>query len=220
MKGYVTLYHHGKRQKDLIFLITLIFLMFSTKIFAYFLSNEMAQLLTFLILVLNGSNLIEASYKGNTFNRSLAIVTLILSILYYQFPTQRLIGFLSFIFLFLYLLFITYFLFSMLLKVKIVGQSQIIAAFSGYILIGLIGSFLFKIILLFHPDAISIAIPQSDPQGNLVYFSFISMITIGYGDIVPVSFWAQRLAMLLGLVGQFYLSIIVAIFIGKFLKNS
>jgi hypothetical protein len=46
------------------------------------------------------------------------------------------------------------------------------------------------------------------------------MITIGYGDIVPVSFWAQRLAMLLGLVGQFYLSIIVAIFIGKFLKNS
>jgi hypothetical protein len=45
------------------------------------------------------------------------------------------------------------------------------------------------------------------------------LTTIGYGDISPISEPARNFAIILGLVGQFYNSIIIAIIIGKFLQK-
>jgi len=46
------------------------------------------------------------------------------------------------------------------------------------------------------------------------------MLTIGYGDIVPVTPIAQKAAVLIGLVGQFYTVIVTAVVVEKYIRHS
>jgi len=55
-------------------------------------------------------------------------------------------------------------------------------------------------------------------MANLNYFSFTTLLTIGYGDITPVSLVAKRAVMLIGLAGHFYTAFITTIIIGKYLS--
>jgi len=97
-----------------------------------------------------------------------------------------------------------------------VTLNLVLGAFTGYIMIGIIGFFVFRIIFLLDPS--SFAIP-TDSYQDLIYFSFVTLTTIGYGDISPLSEAARNFAILLGLVGQFYNTVIIAIIIGKFLQK-
>lgn len=45
---------------------------------------------------------------------------------------------------------------------------------------------------------------------ELIYFSFVTLLTIGYGDITPVKELGQTIVVLEGIVGQFYIAILVA----------
>ncbi len=53
-----------------------------------------------------------------------------------------------------------------------------------------------------------------------MYYSYITLLTIGYGDILPVTTLAQKAAMLIGLSGQIYLVVITAIVVGKYISQS
>jgi hypothetical protein len=51
-------------------------------------------------------------------------------------------------------------------------------------------------------------------QSVLVYYSFVTLTTVGYGDITPVSPAARTLAWLEAMMGQFYIAVLVAFLIG------
>ena len=55
---------------------------------------------------------------------------------------------------------------------------------------------------------------------KLMYFSFITLMTIGYGDILPVTSLAQKATMFVGLIGQFYLVIITAVVVEKYISHN
>ena len=120
------------------------------------------------------------------------------------------------------LLFFVYFitlfseLISQIFKAKLITLNVVLGAFTGYILIGIIGYFVFRIIFLLNPE--SFAIPEGSGR-DLIYFTFITLTTIGYGDISPITEAARNFAIILGLVGQFYNTVIIAIIIGKFLQR-
>ena len=101
-------------------------------------------------------------------------------------------------------------------KSKLITLNVVLGAFTGYIMIGIIGYFVFRIIFLLNPE--SFAIP-ADAAKELIYFTFITLTTIGYGDISPISDGARNFAIILGLIGQFYNTVIIAIIIGKFLQK-
>ena len=52
---------------------------------------------------------------------------------------------------------------------------------------------------------------------GLNYFSFITLLTVGYGDIVPLSNVARKATMLLGLLGHFYDLFVVSVIVGKYM---
>jgi hypothetical protein len=101
-------------------------------------------------------------------------------------------------------------------KSELITLNVVLGAFTGYIMIGIIGYFVFRIIFLLDPA--SFAIPDSSSR-DLFYFSFITLTTIGYGDISPLTEAARNFAIIFGLVGQFYNTVIIAIIIGKFLQR-
>ena len=55
---------------------------------------------------------------------------------------------------------------------------------------------------------------------TFTYFSFVTMTTLGYGDITPVTDNAQMLAWLEALIGQLYLAVMVAGFVATHISES
>ncbi|MDF1695273.1 MAG: ion channel [Saprospiraceae bacterium] len=110
-------------------------------------------------------------------------------------------------------------LYQDVIMTKEVGNEMISAVFAGFIMLGFMGTFLFTLIELTTPDSFSNLGSGETKFQNLSYFSFVSLLTIGYGDIVPLTQIAKKTAMLLGLVGNFYLTFVTAIIIGKYINK-
>jgi len=103
----------------------------------------------------------------------------------------------------------------------------ILNAINSYLLIGLIGAFLFALIdvvneyfLKSNVPAINFGSITNPNMHDLIYFSFVTLTTLGYGEITPVAGIAKSLSIILSLTGQIYLTIIIALLIGKFLTRS
>lgn len=98
-----------------------------------------------------------------------------------------------------------------------VSPRMISGAVSGFILIGFLGGVLFELLNSFQEGAFLI---KSNSGGyDLYYYSFISMMTVGYGDIIPLSGAAKSLTVILSLSGQLYMTIGIASFVGKYLNS-
>ena len=64
-------------------------------------------------------------------------------------------------------------------------------------------------------------VPEGARTGaEMVYYSFVTLTTLGYGDIVPVSPSARALATLEALTGQLYLTVLVARLVGLHITHS
>jgi hypothetical protein len=71
----------------------------------------------------------------------------------------------------------------------------------------------------FYPGSIRIGSLPADRQTELLYFSLITLSTIGYGDIVPLSGEARILAALEGVTGVLYIAITVALLVSRFRRE-
>ena len=116
------------------------------------------------------------------------------------------------------LLFISFhFVFKSILKTNEVDVDTVISAISGYILVGLLFGILFFVLEFVFPGNYSGGTKLNYYQ--TMYFSFVTMSTLGYGDILPVTEAARSLAIITTLFGQFYMAIIVGIIVGKFISS-
>jgi hypothetical protein len=68
---------------------------------------------------------------------------------------------------------------------------------------------------LHFPEAID-QLTSRQLRGELVYFSLITLATVGYGDILPVSSTARTLASTEAVIGQFYVAVVVATFVSRY----
>ncbi len=104
---------------------------------------------------------------------------------------------------------------------KEVNKNVIFGVMGGYISLGLIAFFLLLGIHIADPDAFRGLLEQQGEgrTQNLLYYAYITLMTIGYGDIVPVNPLAQKAAVFIGLLGQFYLVIITATVVGKYIGS-
>ena len=94
-----------------------------------------------------------------------------------------------------------------------VTAHRIAGAVAVYLLFGLAWSFAYETIASFDAQAFTFAAPPSTPEElstKLLYFSFVTLTTIGYGDITAVAPVARSLVMLEGLTGQLFPAITLA----------
>ncbi len=100
-----------------------------------------------------------------------------------------------------------------------VSLDFIFGAISGYLLIGIMGAFLSFLINFYYPGSFSFIDGATDFR-DFIYFSFVTITTLGYGDALPVSHQGEVLAIFLAIVGQLYLTISMALIIGKYLMSA
>ena len=94
-----------------------------------------------------------------------------------------------------------------------VTDTTIITAVVAYLFIGIIWSFLYFAIWTIDPQAFHFSVVRDYDfrSWNLVmYFSFMTLTTVGYGDIIPVNQWLMALAMFEAMTGAIYLTVVVA----------
>jgi Ion channel len=107
-------------------------------------------------------------------------------------------------------------LFSYLRSSRLVTQAHLYTAINIYLLLGLLWTTLYLAIDVFYPGSIQIGSHPAERETNLLYFSLITLATVGYGDIVPLSGEARILAALEGVTGVLYIAITVALLVNRF----
>lgn len=97
-----------------------------------------------------------------------------------------------------------------------VTSHRLVGAVVAYLLVGLTWAYAYQWLAVVRPGSFQAA--ASAREGSyptLLYFSFVTLATVGYGDVVPVSSAARALANVESLVGVLY----PAIFIGRLLSK-
>ena len=115
--------------------------------------------------------------------------------------------------------FVVYIILLNILKEERVNHNTIYGGISVYLFLGFMWGILYNILVRFDSASFSHS-PENLTDFTLIYYSFITLTTVGYGEIHPVSQMARNLAMLEAIVGQLYLTILIAILVGKFIVNS
>lgn len=103
-----------------------------------------------------------------------------------------------------------------------VTLDKMMGALCIYLLIGIGWAELYQLLISFDPHAFS---GIGDQAGHLLswrmnYFSFVTLTTLGYGDILPVTALAQSITVIETLIGQLYLAVLVAALVSSYLAEN
>jgi hypothetical protein len=103
-----------------------------------------------------------------------------------------------------------------------VGGEQIYAALSVYLLAGFFFGLLYYVMDQLAPGSLAVggtAGPDSISTGTAIYYSFVTLASLGYGDVLPLSDPARGLAVIEVVGGQLYLAVMVARLVSAFRGN-
>lgn len=156
------------------------------------------------------------------FSILLLLLTVVSLLTYFKVGDIRVNDLLKMGILFPFFIIVTLEIIRQVWRAKIVNKNVILGLMSGYISLGLIGSLLCISIEMVSPGSFSGIIDTTTlvaDTRNLTYFSYITLLTIGYGDILPLTPLAKNATLLIGLMGQFYLVIITAVVVAKYIRS-
>jgi voltage-gated potassium channel len=111
------------------------------------------------------------------------------------------------------------------LKEREITIDSVFAALSVYLIIATLFALFYSFLYTFQPDSFHFAtrrdpaLSSSGINSNMFYFSMVTIATLGYGDIVPVTDFGRNLAVLEAVIGQFFVAVVVAMLVGKLIVN-
>lgn len=127
-----------------------------------------------------------------------------------------------------FLLYVMGTVYRYLMTSRIIDKEILYASVVLYLMFGLTMGLLYFMILLAAPDTFGgdIAINTTDPDAlaatmqELLYFSFVTQTTLGYGDLSPVLPFARVVATFQAIIGQLYIAVVVARLVGIHIATS
>jgi len=93
-----------------------------------------------------------------------------------------------------------------------INMNRIVGAICVYLMLGVMWSVGYSVLEFSQPGSFGGLTQQIAPAWNpdWIYFSFVTITTLGYGDILPLTQSARSLAFAEAIVGQFYIAVLVA----------
>lgn len=174
--------------------------------------------LTYTLLVIGGIQIVKGNKRNWIIATVLGLVSFVLVWIDFFNENYDLSNWFKTISLLVFFGFIALRLFKTVIYHKAVNLEIIYAAISGFLLLGLLGGFFFQTLELAKPHSFKL-LTDSGSLFDLHYLSFVTLTSLGYGDVTPITQAGKTLAILLSVAGQLYLTILVAILIGKYLSE-
>lgn len=114
----------------------------------------------------------------------------------------------------LFVAFIFVHLFRFILHAPRVNSEVLYAGVAIYLMLGLLWAFAYTLVYRTVPDSFAFTVGPASSHSmngfNSLYFSFVTLSTVGYGDIIPVSGVARLLAIAEATFGMFYVTLLIA----------
>jgi hypothetical protein len=100
-----------------------------------------------------------------------------------------------------------------------VTRERIQGSVAVYLLLGLTWASAYELLHILRPEAWTGAASEAPISQTWIYYSFVTLTTMGYGDITPVHPVARSLAILEAVTGQLYLAITLARLVALHIKS-
>ena len=99
--------------------------------------------------------------------------------------------------------------------------NRLVGAICVFLLLGILWAFAYSMLEIAVPGSFSGFSPGHDPKSDSswIYFSFVTLTTLGYGDITPESAVARTLAYIQAVVGLFYMAVLVAGLVSAYISE-
>lgn len=158
---------------------------------------------------------------------SLAAAAILTAIYYYIAPSNfsLLISSLLRLMFFSYIIWLSL---RFIMRDRVVDVDTIYGSICVYFLMGVVWAHIFFILEIIHPGSfvghfsgISLSPSHTSMEffGDFLYFSYVTLTSLGYGDMIPVFLPAKIFAILETMFGQIYLTVLVARFVGLHIKG-
>jgi voltage-gated potassium channel len=120
----------------------------------------------------------------------------------------------------IFLAFLAIYFFISIFSAKTVTKNVIHGAVLVYLQIGLCWSYIYGLIEFLHPGSFTHLAPTLKyGHQPFIYFSFVTLTTLGFGDITPLTTLARSLVVLEAIIGQTYLIIQVSWLVGLYVAR-
>ena len=215
MKNSVTKFFRESLEWKYVFLGTVIFITFFITIFPDELQKILYDISFTLVFVLGYIN----SDRKHPVILPISIGAVVLIWISGYFKLELL-------FVFSYVLNILFFCMVILNLIRNLADSKtvtprlILESIITYLLIGLIFAMVISLLDHYDPGAFSHTPNPQEPAlshlNDFIYFTFVTLSTTGYGDIIPLKPIARSLTILIAITGQMYLAIIISMLVGKY----
>jgi voltage-gated potassium channel len=110
-------------------------------------------------------------------------------------------------------------------QARMVSPKVILEAINGYLMIGLVFSIAVAFMTGLNPGSFSFETINTQPFQagypfyRYIYYTFITLATVGYGDIVPLTPIARSMSILISVTGQLYIAVVIALLVGKYISQ-
>jgi hypothetical protein len=121
----------------------------------------------------------------------------------------------------LFMAFMVIVILSFIFREQNVTSNTIYAAIVVYLLMAIMWAFVFSALESIHPGSFAISEGQIEVGRPLfIYYSLITITTLGYGDITPLTAQANAFSSIEAVTGQIYLVVLVARLVGMHIAQS
>ena len=112
-------------------------------------------------------------------------------------------------------------LLNFILKSPKITRHVIHAALIGYLLMGMMWASIYELIDTIEPGSFSLVQGWVDnPRLIYLYFSYVTLTTLGYGDITPLTAQAYSISILEAIIGQIYITVLIARLVAMQISHS
>ena len=101
-----------------------------------------------------------------------------------------------------------------------ITTNVIAGAICGYLLIGLMWANFFSVLEILQPGSFKTSENANTELSYFTYYSYVTLTTLGFGDITPITSQARSLSVLEAIAGPIYLAVLVARLVGMSISQS
>lgn len=145
---------------------------------------------------------------------------IIFKVLHHSFGKVQYLHLLELMMTILFILHLWWMMLKHIITEKKVTADIIMGGACAFVLMGFAWGFAYYFLQIIHPDSLKGSAPLNTDASDFIYFSFVTLTSTGYGDILPISPQARALAVLEAIFGQLYLAIMISHLVSLHISDS